>query len=60
MIRRLISIFLVGVALYGGYLLFTEVLGPMIEGKQTMGDNAYGEEAEEEEEAAPDGNTLPL
>jgi hypothetical protein len=48
MIRRLITLLLVFAALYGGYLLFTEVLGPMIEGKQAMGTNADGEEAEEE------------
>ncbi len=57
MIRRLITLLLVFAALYGGYFVFTEVLGPMIEDKQAMGDNAEGEE--EEEEAEPDGNMLP-
>lgn len=41
MVRKLITLALVALALYGGYLLYTEVLGPMIENKQNMGENAY-------------------
>jgi len=44
MVRKLITLALVGVVLYGGYLLYTEVLGPMIAGKKTIGENALGTE----------------
>ncbi len=56
MIRRLIQLILVGVALYGGYLLYTQVLGPMINDKEAMGNNSL---ETEDEETPSDEMTIP-